>query len=188
LTLDSLINSYGYWLVFAGTLVEGELVLLLAGAAAQRGSLDPGAVVVAAFAGAIAGDNLFFHLGRWLGQGILARRPGWRARAERVLALLGRYRDALILSFRFLYGLRMATPIALGTARVAPLRFALLDGVGAALWSVAITAAGYGLGSAAQRLLGSLRREELAFFALIAVGWMGLRIASRLRRRKPPAA
>lgn len=188
LTLESLIETHGYWLVFVGTFLEGETVLLLAGVAAQRGYLDPAGVVVAAFAGALAGDNFFFHLGRHLGHGILARRPGWRDRIERIDALLAGHRVLLIFGFRFLYGLRIATPLALGTGRVGPVRFALLDAAGAAFWSVAIGAAGYGLGSAAGRLLHPLRRYELVIFATIIAAVLGLRLLGRRRRRRPPDA
>jgi len=182
-TLESLIETHGYWLVVVGTFLEGETVLVLAGAAAQRGYLDPAGVWLAAFTGAVAGDNFFFHLGRHLGRVVLARRPSWRARVERVDALLARHRDPLIFGFRFLYGLRTATPLVLGSGRVGPARFALLDVTGAALWSLAIGAAGYGLGSAATRLLGPWRRYELVFFVGVAAAAMGLQLLRRRRMR-----
>lgn len=184
MTLESLIQTHGYWVVFLGTLLEGETILLLSGVAVQRGYLDPVGVVVAALAGAIVGDNLFFHLGRHIGPAVLERWPHWRERVEAADAVLTRHRNVVIAGFRFLYGLRIATPIALGMSRVGRLRFALLDGAGAIVWSIGVTAAGYGLGSAAARLFGTVHRYELAFLALAVAGAIGLHTAVVLRARR----
>ena len=43
--------EYGYWAVLGGTLLEGEVVLLLAGFAAQQGVLYLPAVIAVAFCG-----------------------------------------------------------------------------------------------------------------------------------------
>lgn len=60
MTLSALIARYGLAAVFAGTLFEGETVLLLAGYAAHRGYLDFSAVVAVAIVGAVAGDQFWF--------------------------------------------------------------------------------------------------------------------------------
>jgi hypothetical protein len=63
----ALIARYGYAAVFAGTLLEGETLLLLAAYAAHRGYLDWATVVVVAWLGATLGDQLWFALGRYRG-------------------------------------------------------------------------------------------------------------------------
>ena len=50
MNLPELIETYGYWAVLGGTLLEGESVLLLAGFAAHRGYLDLPIVVGVAIA------------------------------------------------------------------------------------------------------------------------------------------
>jgi membrane protein DedA with SNARE-associated domain len=39
MTLDQLIDTYGYWAILVGTLLEGETILLLGGFAAYQGYL-----------------------------------------------------------------------------------------------------------------------------------------------------
>lgn len=43
---------------------------------------------------------------------------------------------------RFLYGLRLAGPIVIGSSGVTLLRFAALNMIGAAIWAVLVTGAG----------------------------------------------
>ena len=62
--LAALISQYGLIAVLAGSLLEGETVLLLAGYAAHRGYLDFTTVVAVAMLGAVIGDQAWFVLGR----------------------------------------------------------------------------------------------------------------------------
>ena len=48
-----LIQSYGYWAILAGTFLEGETILVLAGFAAHLGYLQLPWVILAAFAGSL---------------------------------------------------------------------------------------------------------------------------------------
>ena len=63
MTLQSLIDTHGYWLLALGCLHEGETILLLAGFAAHRGYLDPWAVFGIASLAGFAGDQFYFFLG-----------------------------------------------------------------------------------------------------------------------------
>ena len=67
--LPALLHQYGYALIFLGTLVEGETILMLGGYFAHRGYLDLGPSSLTAFAGAVCGDQLFFYLGRQAREG-----------------------------------------------------------------------------------------------------------------------
>lgn len=172
--LDELISRYGYVTILVGTFLEGETILVLGGLAAHKGLLSLPGVMACAFVGSLASDQLFFFLGRWRGAAFLARRPRLQAGVMRVRGLVERYDTLLILAFRFLYGLRNVTPLALGMSGVSALRFAVLNVVGAAAWSIAVGALGWYVGSAARQLIGHLEHYELRAAALVVAVGLGL--------------
>lgn len=189
LSLEYLIATYGYWALLAGTFLEGETVLILAGFAAHRGYLQLPWVILIAFMGAFAGDQFYFFLGRWKGQAFLQARPAWQGRVARVNRLIERYHTPIILSCRFLYGLRLAFPFAIGMSRVAALRFVLLNAVSAAVWAVAGALGGYLFGSAMEVILRDLRRYELEVITgLIFAGLLfwGINFYRRKKMEPPP--
>jgi len=63
MTLEYLISHYGYVALVIGTFLEGESVLIVAGFAVHLGYLKLQWVILAAFAGSVAGDQLYFFLG-----------------------------------------------------------------------------------------------------------------------------
>lgn len=174
------VQSYGYAAVAVGTFLEGESVLLVAGAAAARGHLAlPMVIAIAAFA-SFLGDQLYFWVGHRYGAALLARFPSLQPRAARVNGLLERHHLLVILSIRFLYGLRVAGPIAIGMSRVSWSRFVLLNGLAATLWALLIAGMGYGAGHALVYLLKAIDADELWGLSLVLV--LGL-VWWLLRRR-----
>jgi membrane protein DedA with SNARE-associated domain len=164
-----LIERYGYLATLAGTLVEGESLLILSGLAAHRGYLSfPFVVLVGAVGGAI-GDLAFFLLGRHYGSDLLARFPRFTPAAERVHAMIERHPTTTILAVRFMYGLRTAGPAIIGTTRVPFAEFAAVNVIGASLWSACWAGAGYVLGKAAEHLLGDLAKVERELFGAVIV-------------------
>ena len=109
--LQSIIENYGYAAILIGTFLEGETIVVLAGLAAHQGYLVLTWVILAAFLGSLGGDQLFFYLGRKHSQVVLSRRPGWKQKAEKVHKMMNRFQTPMILSFRFLYGLRTVAPL-----------------------------------------------------------------------------
>jgi membrane protein DedA with SNARE-associated domain len=71
--LEDLIRHYGYLTILVATVLEGETVVLLGGFAAHRGYLDLAGVMAAAFAGSVAGDQLYFEIGRRKGLAFIER-------------------------------------------------------------------------------------------------------------------
>ena len=185
--MQGLIEHAGYALLFVGTMLEGETVLVLGGAAARLGYLRLEWVIACAFAGSLLGDQIWFWIGRRYGTRMLARRETWRSRVDRIHAQLQRYEVPFLVGFRFVYGIRNLTPFVVGMSRIGATKFLLLNALGALLWSVAGALAGYLLTQAADALLGDIKRFELAFLAAIATlglclwGYRTLR--SRLARR-----
>ena len=166
-----LIERYGYFATFAGTLIEGESLLILSGLAAHRGYLSFFLVMLVGAAGGAIGDMMFFLLGRHYGNGLLARFPRFAPAADRVHAMIERHPTATILAVRFMYGLRTAGPAIIGTTKVPFPQFAVVNLAGAVLWSACWAGAGYVLGKAAEHLLGNLAKVERELFgaAIVAI-------------------
>ncbi|MDE2344254.1 MAG: DedA family protein [Betaproteobacteria bacterium] len=182
------IASYGYWVVFLGTLLEGETVLLAAGYSAQRGLLDWRLVVALACVGATLGDQFAFALGRWKGMALVNRFPALASRVPALHRLLERYHVSLILIIRFLYGFRIAGPVILGTTRLPLVRFSALNFLGALLWSFAVAGAGYFFGVALESLVANVEEVEFAaagvlLLAGFVLGWW---LSRRATRSVPP--
>jgi membrane protein DedA with SNARE-associated domain len=183
MAIADVIETYGYLAVAVGTFLEGETVLGLAGAAASRGHLSMPVVIAVATMASFAGDQLYFYVGRKYGIGLLARFPSLQSRTVRARDLLERHHMPVILSIRFLYGLRIAGPIAIGMSDVPWLRFLLLNLVAAIAWALVIANAGYWVGQALANLLGAVDADEawvLAVLLLFGVLWW---LAARYREQ-----
>lgn len=183
MTLESLIDTYGYLAILVGSFLEGETILVLGGVAAKLGYLKLPWVVTCAFAGTLLGDQLFFFLGRYRGDAFLKRHPSWLASTIRVQTILERHRIPIILGFRFLYGLRSVTPFVIGMSRVPIAQFALLNIIGAALWATVIGALGFVFGHAMELALGDIRHYEIELLLAVLLVGMLLWLAHHLLKR-----
>src|SRR3982751_956888 len=104
--LAELLQNYGYAVLFVGTFLEGETILVIAGFLAQQGYLKLPLVILVASFGTLVGDQLFFYIGRLKGRRFLEQRPAWEAKSRRARELLRRHQTWTILGFRFVYGIR----------------------------------------------------------------------------------
>ncbi|MDE2611973.1 MAG: DedA family protein [Burkholderiales bacterium] len=180
--IAALVHSYGLLAVGLGAFLEGESVLLIAGAAASRGHLWLPAVVAVAALASFVGDQFYFSLGRKYGKTLLARFPALAPRAARVDALLARWHLPFVLSIRFLYGLRVAGPFAVGMSSVPWSRFLALNLAGAWLWAWLVAAAGYFGGQLLGHALAAIDADELWELALLAAVFGGAWLLARRAR------
>ena len=188
LELASLIERFGYVVSFAGSLIEGETVLILSGFAAHRGYLALPAVVAIGTLGGALGDVIYFFLGRRYGRSLLSRYPRFAPAATRVRTMIERHPNATIVAIRFMYGLRSVGPAVIGMTEITYARFLVLNAIGASLWSCVWVGAGYFVGAAAERVLTDIEKIEhellIAAVALTIVATIVLRIR-RARIRSP---
>lgn len=177
------LRHWGDAVVFAGSLLEGETVLLLAGLLVHDGTLKFLPVVLLAAAGGFAGDQCFFLLGRRYGARFAGKFPRLQPALARADRLIARHGTVFILANRFLYGLRLAGPVAVGSSRIAYGRYALLDLTGACVWATVVVSLGFFFGRAARLLLGDLRRFEGGLIAAIVTTAALVWVLRRIRRR-----
>jgi len=168
MSLEELIIQYGYLALFIGTFLEGETILIIAGYLAQEGILDLPLVILAALFGSFGGDQTFFFIGHFKGIRFLDKRPGLQRSAAKAFALLHRHQIAVILGFRFLYGIRNVTPFVIGSSGYSPVRFFLLNFLGALVWAISFACFGYQLGNLAETMLDDVENYEKAIFGIIA--------------------
>jgi membrane protein DedA with SNARE-associated domain len=167
--LQQFLETYGYLALFIGTFLEGETVLALAGLAAYQGWMSFPLVVSIATIGGFIGDQFFFFLGRHYGDRVLQRYPSLAQKAPHIHALLRRWDAPLVITIRFMYGLRIAGPIVIGSAGIAPWRLAFFNFIGALIWAPMVAGVGYMAGQAISDLLANIERVEIIVLVLLAV-------------------
>lgn len=149
------VSEYGYWILIIGALIEGESILLLAGAAAYMGYFSLPLVISVSFVGAIIHDQLLYGLGKIGGITFLRRSTLFKEKADRAFRLLKKHEYWLIMGFRFVYGLRTITPVVLGASDISFKRYSFLTITSAALWAVIISGVGYGLANVIDAMIDS---------------------------------
>jgi len=162
----------------------------LGGVAAQFGSLDLLMVILSAFVGSAAGDQLYYYIGRWKGRALLDAFPRWKPSADKVMYHIKKHQNLIMLTFRFFYGLRNATPFVLGITRVSTTRFLLLNLTGAAVWAISFALCGFLLGEAHERIMG--KRYGLVLLGVLTLIFMGIWlfrrwVLGRREKNKRPA-
>lgn len=179
----SIIGQYGPWAVFVIILVEdfgillapGETALVSAALLASQGKLSIVGLLLAAWAGAVLGDNIGYAIGRFGGQHLVLRhgaRVGVTeerlARVERFFAHYGR---AIVVLARFVFGLRQLNGIVAGMGSMPAPVFTLYNAIGAALW-VGVWGFGvYWFGKAAQHVIDVA--GSIALYVAIGLGILG---------------
>ena len=143
MSASELIAHYGYVAIVFGTFLEGETVMLAAGAAAGAGYLGLPGIIAASMIGIFASDTFCFFMGRLVGNRLVRWFPSLHVRLAVVFRMIERHDQKLILGFQFVPGLCTVTPVAFGMTRISAGRFMALDLVGNAAWTLIFAFAGY---------------------------------------------
>ncbi len=142
-SLQEFIETWGYVAVFLGSLVEGESVIFVAGFLAHEGYLSLHMIILVSFVGTFFADQALYFVGRRYGNSIIDKYPSIKPKADKAFLLLRRYDTLFILSFRFIYGIRIISPVIIGSSGVGIKRFLILNFIAAIIWSVGSCVAAY---------------------------------------------
>lgn len=183
MTLEAFVTIYGYPALFTGVVLEGETVVVIAGFLAHQGYLRLPLVILTVFLAAFAADQFSFQVGKRKGVSLVEKRPRLRSRIESVRRFLARYHIVAILSYRFVFGMRIITPIIIGASGFGTFRFILLNICSTLLWAGTIATAGYFFGHSLHEFVAGARHYERATVLIIA-GAGALLWLYRYRRKK----
>ena len=146
--MEEFLRQYGPIGIFLGAGFEGQTALIVGGLLARQHILNLWVVLACATAGSGIVDHLLFVAGRSFRTHRWVVRATQQAAFARALKFIERYPISYILAFRFIFGLRIASPIAIGVSKVPTLRFTVLNIAGAVIWAGAFTMAGFIFGEA----------------------------------------
>jgi len=187
--LKEYLELHGYWVLFVGTFLEGEAILLMAGFLAFQGYLDIGYVILVSWAGSFLGDQCYFYLGHFKGRLLLARFHSIAKKFREALRLIAKYGIFVAFISRYTYGFRIVLPVILGITNLAPRTFLWINLASALSWAVVFSLGGYLFGKSASLLLENVNHYEhyliLALLGFIALAWC--LHAYHLWRLKKPA-
>lgn len=184
--METLLNQYGYLVIFVLTLFEGETVLLIAGILAHQGLLNIELSILSAFLGSTIGDQMYFHLARHEGYRFVKRfKYIWHIlpRADKFVKRHGAY--AVFFS-RYLYGLRLPLVVMCGLVRMPSLKFSIYNAGSALIWAVSYGFLGYFFAEVIGSIV-AIKKIEFVLAAAIAIAAIIYWIFRTAQSRKTPA-
>ena len=161
--LQTFVDAYGGWvyaLLFLIIFVEtglvvmpflpGDSLLFVVGAMAGAGLMNYPLVMGLLLAAAVLGNQTNYSIGRRLGPRVFGwEQSRWfnKQAFEQAHAFYEKYGGVTIVAARFMPFLRTFAPFVAGVAHMDRGRFSMFNVVGAILWVVGISAAGYFFGN-----------------------------------------
>ncbi len=159
LDLIQIIKAVGYIGIFAmifaesgllfGIFLPGDSLLFTAGFLASIGVLNLLILVVGVFLAAILGDNVGYAFGKKVGPMIFKREDSFwfhKKHLEKTQRFYEKHGGKTIILARFLPIVRTLAPILAGAGTMKYRSFFFYNVIGAVLWGIGITSAGFLLG------------------------------------------
>lgn len=175
-----------------GIPLPGQIILIAGGIYASSGHLNLILVLVTGLLAAVAGDNAGYAIGRYGGRELVLRFGPYMflttdrlTRTERFFARRG---HIVVSVGRFVDGLRQASGIAAGLARMDWRRYLAYNGLGSAVWVAVWVFAGYFAGNHIAGLYGGLERYWAYLLATCAAVAVAVAVGLVLRRRQQAPA
>jgi len=181
--MESLIADYGLPALFAGSALEGEAVTMIGGAAVHRGLLACWPAVAAAALGSFVADQALFLAGRYLREKPFVQKLISSAGFQQANAIFDRHPAAFVFGFRFIYGMRTISPIAIGATDYPALHFLVLNGLAAVVWGCLFVTLGYWFGSGIEAAFGRLHVVKHLVLVLLVAGGAAFLLHRFIRRK-----
>ena len=194
-TVFALVTAYGVYVIFASAFlsclalpIPTSLMMLSGGAFATTGDLSLWQVILAAYAGAVIGDQAGFAIGRFGGAPVLeriARKPARHAVLERARRLVDRHGGIGVFLSTWLFApLGPWVNFVAGATGLGWARFTLWDVLGEVVWVTVYV--GLGMAFASQvALVADVMGDVVGLLAALGIAaGAGLWIRGALRQKR----
>jgi membrane-associated protein len=170
-----------------GVIFPGEIAILVAGAAAQVGTLSLWTVIPTSVAGAVIGDAIGFGVGRHYGDRLIQRLPDRLVKPDAVRAtneLLRRRGPIVVLIGRMTALLRALVPGLAGMSGLSWWRFLPYNLLGGVLWATTVAILGYLAGASLEVVQEQLGMVSNIALGVVVAAVLALWLRSHVRRRQ----
>lgn len=130
-----LLKTYGYIILFAWSILEGEAGLIMAGLLSHTGDMNMYMAIFIAGLGGFVGDQIYFYTGRFNKSYVHRKFKGQRRKFALAHILLQKYGWPIIFVQRYMYGMRTIIPISIGLTRYSAKTFAFINLISAWCWA-----------------------------------------------------
>lgn len=185
--LGVIVQQYGAWaygflfaIVFAETglvifpFLPGDSLLFIAGAFSANGNFNLFFLNVGLIFFAVAGNTVNYLIGRYLSRRFEVREMKWidRKAFDKTHAFYEKHGGKTIVLARFLPIIRTFAPFVAGVSEMNFFRFQMFNVLGAAIWVISLTVAGYFFGNL------PFIRDNLNVIVLIGVSAAAVPVAA----------
>jgi membrane-associated protein len=198
--LKEFVENYGAWvyallflIIFTETgvvvmpFLPGDSLLFVVGALAGAGLMNLPLVMVLLITAAILGDQVNYSVGRYFGPRVWQWEQSRffnKAAFEQAHAFYEKYGGVTIILARFMPFIRTFAPFVAGVSAMSRGKFTLYNVVGALIWVISLTLAGYLFGNLpwVQQHLDKIIWALIIVPGLIAIygGWKAKRNAAKV--------
>ena len=158
--LQQALVAYGPIAIFLGAAFEGQAAVIAGGFLAHQHLVALWVALSCAAAGSCLIDQGLFLAGRRFRSTNFVIRTAQTPAFAKALGFIERYPVSYIFAFRYLFGLRMVSPIALGVTQIPALTFALLNAASALAWAAVFTGLGYWFGQTIETTFSRYKNVE----------------------------
>jgi len=176
LSMELILIRYGLLAVFVAAMIEADVIPVLAGVAAHHGYFNPPFAVAVASCGALAGDCIWFYIGR---HNLIRKSTTLqqiKSKAEVLFKKVGHWQ---IPASHVIYGTRVATMTFMGARGSRVGKFVLLDGMSCLALTTVLFCLGFALSASVSLVLINVRRVEVVLLITVAAVALILHLLGR---------
>ena len=143
--IETLIK-YGYIVLFFYSLGGGMIAILAAGVLSFQGKMDITLCIVLAFVANTLGSTLLFVLGKYYKKDLMPYLKKHRRKLALASIKIKKYGIFLLISQKFIYGLKTFIPLAAGLAKYDFSKFVIINTLASLAWAVILGFSAYTFG------------------------------------------
>jgi membrane-associated protein len=179
--LMDIIAQYGIYAVFFLCTVEGDITLLMAGVLAHTGFFGAYSfpkVILFGTLGGMVGDCLGYMVGRVLHENAKEYRF-YQVAQPRVEKMIDKFGNFAIIISKYVYGIRVATCVFYGVAKMPFLRFLGLSAMSCVVWVLLLSGVGYFFSGFITSIIGDFHQLGMILFVIVMVGVLAFYVIER---------
>ncbi len=143
--IDTLLK-YGYLVLFFYSLGGGMVGILAAGVLSSQGKMDLTLCISIAFIANTLGSTLLFILGKYYKKDIMPYFKNHRRKLALAMMKTKQHGVILLISQKFIYGLKTFIPIAAGIAKYNFAKFFIINTLASLAWAIILGVLAYAFG------------------------------------------